>query len=219
VYNHIHCKRKATGEGQNKGNITQYKNKTVCVSCTARTVVVSIFRFFFCLFTLCSASVNVLQIVFSNSSYEAVEKQEMSDFQTRQIFGARFAAAYVNETALLGVSRAVVFKVMTAYTNHGKTSSAERNSGRKPKLSERDRRKMKWFVSKNHRSTAAKVTAELNIHLEGPVSTKTTRRELQRSSIHGRVAIAEPLITQNNAKSEKDGVFIIKPGCLMIGNM
>jgi len=60
---------------------------------------------------------------------------------------------------------------MTAYTNHGKTSSAERKSGRKPIQSERDRRIMKWIVSKNH-STAANVKAELDIHLEGPVSTK-----------------------------------------------
>jgi hypothetical protein len=73
---------------------------------------------------------------------------------------------------LLGVSRAVVFKVMTAYTNHGKISSAERNSGRKPILGKKDRHRMKWIVSKNHRTTAAKVIAELNIHLEVPVSIK-----------------------------------------------
>jgi hypothetical protein len=33
-------------------------------------------------------------------------------------------------------------------------------------------------------------TAELNIHLEGPVSTKTVRRELHKSSVHSRAAIA-----------------------------
>ena len=33
-------------------------------------------------------------------------------------------------------------------------------------ISERDRRTLKRIVSINHRSTAAKVTAELNIHLE-----------------------------------------------------
>jgi hypothetical protein len=61
------------------------------------------------LFTLCSASVNVLQIVFSNNSYETTAKREI-DFQTRQNFGARLAGAYVTETALLGVSRAIVFQ-------------------------------------------------------------------------------------------------------------
>ena len=55
---------------------------------------------------------------------------------------------------------------MTTYANHGRTSSAKRNSGQKPKLSERDRCTLKKIVSINHRSAAAKVTAELNIHLE-----------------------------------------------------
>jgi Holliday junction resolvase RusA-like endonuclease len=61
---------------------------------------------------------------------------------------------------------------MTVYTNHRKSSSAKRNSGRKPKLSERNRSTLKRIVSENHRPTAAKVTAELNIHLEDPVPTK-----------------------------------------------
>jgi hypothetical protein len=63
-----------------------------------------------------------------------------------------------------------VSKVVTAYTDHGKTSSAERNSGRKPKVSKGDRRTLKRIVSENHRTTAAKVTAEFNTHLEDPVS-------------------------------------------------
>jgi len=52
------------------------------------------------------------------------------------------------------------------YTKQRKASSAERNSGQKPKLSEKDCHTLKGTVSINHRSTAAKVTAELNIHLE-----------------------------------------------------
>ena len=52
------------------------------------------------------------------------------------------------------------------YTNHGRTSSAKRNSGQKPKQSERDHCTLKRIVPINHRSTAAKVTAELNIDLE-----------------------------------------------------
>ena len=43
----------------------------------------------------------------------------------------------------LGVSVATVSKVLTAYTCHGKTSSAERNSDRNLKLSEKDRRTLK----------------------------------------------------------------------------
>jgi len=48
----------------------------------------------------------------------------------------RLAEAHVTKTAtLLGASREAVPKVMTAYTDHWKTSSAKKNNGRKPKLS------------------------------------------------------------------------------------
>jgi predicted transcriptional regulator len=60
--------------------------------------------------------------------------RDLSDFQRERIVSGRLAGAYVTEMAtLLGVSRAAVSKVMTAYANHGKTSLAKRNSGRKPK--------------------------------------------------------------------------------------
>ena len=87
-----------------------------------------------------------------------------------------FGCNICNQKAtLLGVSRAAFSKVMTAYTNRGKTSSAKRNSGRKPKLSERDRRTLKRTVSKNERTAATKVTAELNIHLKTLFPQKTLR--------------------------------------------
>jgi transposase len=66
----------------------------------------------------------------------------------------------------LDVSRAAVFKVMTAFKNLGKALSAKRNTGRKPKLSKRDRCIFKRIVSRSHRTAATKVTAELSIHLE-----------------------------------------------------
>jgi len=58
------------------GNTRQYRNKTVCVGCTERTLVVS---FIILLFVLCSASVIALQIVFSNSLYESIVKWETSE--------------------------------------------------------------------------------------------------------------------------------------------
>jgi hypothetical protein len=99
---------------------------------------------------------------------------DLSGFQRGQIVSVRLTGASVTKTdTLSGVSRAAVAKFMTSHTNNGKTSSAERNSDRKPKPSERDRRTWKRIVSKNHRSTAAKMITELNIQLKEPVYTKT----------------------------------------------
>jgi len=63
----------------NNGNTVQYKNKTVCVGCTERTLVVSFV--FFCLFVLRCTGVNALHIVFSKSLFESTAKRE-----TYQIF-------------------------------------------------------------------------------------------------------------------------------------
>ena len=102
-----------------------------------------------------NASVNRLQIVFSNSLYESTAKWETYQIFRGQLVGAHLAGASVTETAtLLGVSRAAVSKVMMTYTNHGRTSSPKRNSGRKPKLSEMDCPTLKRIVSINHSSSS-----------------------------------------------------------------
>jgi hypothetical protein len=74
-------------------------------------------------------------------------------------------------------------------------------------------------VSKNHRTTARKVKAELNILLEDPIPTKTSQRDLHKSSINSRAAIAKILVTENITKGQKYDVMIIRLGRLMIVNM
>jgi transposase len=87
----------------------------------------------------------------------------LSDFERGQIVDMRLVGASVTKTdTLLGVSRATVSKVMLAYTYHGKTTSAKRNSGRKSTPTERDRRTLRRIVSKNHRTIAAQVTVQQN---------------------------------------------------------
>ena len=88
---------------------------------------------------------------------------------------------------------------MTAFEREGKTSSAKHRSGRKSNLSEGDRRYQNRVVKDNRKTTAVKITADLNGHLQNPVSIKTVRRELHRSGFYGRAAIRKPLVSNTNA--------------------
>jgi len=57
---------------------------------------------------------------------------DLSDFQSGQIVGVHLAGASVTKMAtFLCASRAAISKVITAYTNHEKTSLAKRISGQK----------------------------------------------------------------------------------------
>jgi len=72
---------------------------------------------------------------------------------------------------------------MTAYADHGKASSSKRKSGQKPKLSERDPCVLKRTVCKNQRTSVAKVTGELSIQLQDPVSTQQSGESFTTSMV------------------------------------
>ena len=84
---------------------------------------------------------------------------------------------------------------MLAFEKEGKTSSLKQNPGN---MSDRDCQTLLRIVRKDHQNTAPKVTAELNDHLENPVSSKTVRRELHRVRFHGSVTMRKPLLLQTN---------------------
>jgi len=144
---------------------------------------------------------------------------DLSDFRTGQIVAAFLAVASVIKTAtLLSVPRAAVSKVMTAYANHGKTSSAERKSGQKPKLSARDCCTLKRIVSKNHRTTATKVTAELDIHLGRPFPQKQSDTSFTNPTSTVELELLNLWLLKTMIQGKKDGV-IKKSVYLKTGNM
>ncbi|GFU92492.1 transposable element Tc1 transposase [Trichonephila clavipes] len=76
---------------------------------------------------------------------------DLSDVKRGMVIGARLAGASVSRTAnLVGISRTTVPRVMTAYTNLGKVSSAKHNTGRKLKLKDPDRRVLRRILAQNH---------------------------------------------------------------------
>ena len=86
-----------------------------------------------------------------------------TEFEKDKIVRACMAGASVTRTAeLLGFSRATISRTITEFKKQGKTSSNRSNSDQTFKLTDRDRCALKRIVEKKHRTTAAKVTAELN---------------------------------------------------------
>ena len=71
---------------------------------------------------------------------------------------------------------------------------------------------MKRIVSKNH-SKGDRRTQYLSLR---PFFHKNSPTRALQSNIHGTAAIAKPLINENNATREKDGMMIMKPGRLLI---
>ena len=105
---------KSTGDGQNNGNTRQHRNKTVCDGCTERTSLVSIFCYsFVCL--CCVVPVSMLYKLWAVTV-------RMTVLQNGRFVRFSKSWSICNQTAtLLGITRVAVSKVMTAYTNHGKT--------------------------------------------------------------------------------------------------
>lgn len=138
---------------------------------------------FFCSFTLCSATAIALQIVFSNKF--ALKYYKIGDvrFSERTDDWCTFSWNVCNKNGyVIRCTQTAVSKVVTAYTYHEKASSAKWDSGWKLKLSGKDHCILTG-LSKSY-STAAKVTAVLNIHLKDLVSEKkknslTTASQMQ----------------------------------------
>ena len=69
---------------------------------------------------------------------------------------------------------------------HGKLSSVQSNSGLTSKITKRDGLALELrIVGRKHPNIAVEVTAELNQHLNSPVSYKTVRSDIMEDSPSG----------------------------------
>jgi hypothetical protein len=102
--------------------------------------------------------------------------------------------------------------------NHANTTSAKRNSGRNSTLTGSDRHTLRRVVSENHRTTAAQVTAELNIRFEDPVSTKLSVMRFTNPTSTAGLQLLNPRLLKVILRCVNDGVTTIKPGHKTTGN-
>ncbi|GFY11132.1 transposable element Tcb1 transposase [Trichonephila clavipes] len=88
---------------------------------------------------------------------------------------------------------------MTAYRKCGNVTSGKHNSGRKRKLTDRDKRVLTRIVARKRKQSLSQITSEVNSHLRNPISARTVQRELHASNLYGRVGIRKLLVTARHA--------------------
>jgi transposase len=144
---------------------------------------------------------------------------DLSYFERGQIVVTCIAGASVTKPATsLGVSRATVSKAMSAYTNHGKATSAKRNSGRNSTLTEKNRHTLRRTVSKNHISIAAQATAELNIILKTRFPQKLFDVSFTNPTSNVWLQLLNLWLPKIMLRFLNDGVATVEPGHQTTGN-
>jgi transposase len=124
---------------------------------------------------------------------------ELSEFERGEIIGLKKANFSYREIAnILNRSKRAVENAINDYFKKNKTTAALK-TGRPKKLSSRDERQLVKAVRKDPRTTAYKLTKQLE-ELNIITSEKTVRRTLHSKNIYGRKAVKKPLISEVNRK-------------------
>ncbi|GFV48654.1 transposable element Tcb1 transposase [Trichonephila clavipes] len=91
---------------------------------------------------------------------------DLSEFEKGMIVGMRCTGCSVTETAIcLERARSTVSAVMTAYKKCGNVTSGKHNSGRKRKLTDRDKRVLTRIVARKRKQSLSQITSEVNSHI------------------------------------------------------
>jgi hypothetical protein len=105
---------------------------------------------------------------------------------------------------------------MSTYINHGKTTSAKRNSGWKSTLTERDRHALRKIVSKNHTTAAAQVNCSRTEYSSWRPGFHKNLSDVSFSNPMSTVAVWLQLLNlwllKVMLRCVNDGVTTIKPG-------
>jgi transposase len=124
---------------------------------------------------------------------------ELSEFERGEIIGLKKANFSYREIAnILNRSKRAVENTINDYFKKNKTTAALK-SGRPKKLSRRDERQLVKAVKKDPKTTAYKLTKQLE-ELNIISSERTIRRTLHSKNIYGRKAVKKPLISEVNRK-------------------
>ena len=141
-----------------------------------------------------------MQSPWTNIASRMGQSEELSDFQRGTVIGCHLSNKSVREiSALLELPQSTVSAVIVKWKRLGATT-AQPQSSRLHKLTERDRRVLKRVAQKNHLSTVETLTTEFQTASGSNVSPSTVCRELHEMGFHGRAAAHKPKITMRNGK-------------------
>ena len=113
--------------------------------------------------------------------------------------------------------RATILRTITEFMKHGKASDKRSNSVRSSKLTGRDRYALKHIVGRKYRTTAAKVTDELNQHLNSPVSTKKNSVRSIKPNINEELFLGNLCFLLSTFRRGWSGVKITRAGLQVNG--